>query len=252
MIGTLIIDDKGALITRRPPSSATPGRPWTDRVLGRPADARVRIAEGSRHAVAVDQALSAANGPDDRPTVDLAALMGLVAEGDEAAFGRLYDLLAPQVYGIALRVLRNPALAQEATQETFLTVWQQAPRFDRSQGSVTTWVSVIAHRRSIDRVRSEQSRSDREERLGPVDNRQQGDPVVELVADNIDRTIDNERLRRALGELTEVQRQAVELAYFGGHTYRQVAAKLGVPEGTIKARIRTGMIKLREVLEEGT
>jgi RNA polymerase sigma-70 factor (ECF subfamily) len=196
----------------------------------------------------VDQALPTAEGTDDEPQADLVALMAKVAQGDEQAFGLLYDALSPQVYGIAQRVLRNAALAQEVTQETFLTVWQQAPGFDRDKGSVKTWVAVIAHRRSVDRVRSEQARSNREERMTPVDDRQQGDPVMEEATDSIDRTIDRDRLRRALSVLTDAQREAVQLAYFEGYTYRQVATVLGAPEGTVKARIRTGMIRLRQAL----
>jgi RNA polymerase sigma-70 factor (ECF subfamily) len=187
--------------------------------------------------------------PQTRPSSDeLAELMGRVAGGDEAAFAGVYDALSPGVYGLALRVLRNPAQAQEVTQEVFLAVWREAPRFDQARSTVRTWVGVIAHRRAVDRVRAEESRNRREERLPPVADAENEDPVSESVSDSIDRRSDRDRVRKALATLTERQREAVELAYFEGFTYRRVAQVLGVPEGTAKTRIRDGMIRLRDAL----
>lgn len=173
--------------------------------------------------------------------------MSRSSRGDEAAFSQLYDCLAGLLHGIVLKVVRDPAQAQEVTQEAFLEIWQHAPRFDRSKGSVRSWAAVIAHRRAVDRVRAEQSRGDREEReqrLAPASSDTATDPVSEAVGNQFER----ERVRRALDTLTAVQRQAVELAYYQGYTYRQVAVALDTPEGTVKTRIRDGMIRLRNAL----
>jgi RNA polymerase sigma-70 factor (ECF subfamily) len=161
--------------------------------------------------------------------------------GDETAFAQLYDLLAPLLHGIVLRVLRDPSRAEEVTQEVFVEVWRLAPRYDPERGTVRSWAATIAHRRAVDRVRSEQSARDRDQR--DVDLRvDAGGGVDEIVGDRLER----ERVGRALGKLTELQRQAVELAYYGGHTYREVAVLLDVSEGTVKTRIRDGLIRLRD------
>lgn len=168
-------------------------------------------------------------------------LLRAVGRGDEAAFGQFYDLTSARLHGIVLKVVRNPALAEEITQEVYLEIWRLAPRFDPSRGSATGWSSTIAHRRAVDRVRAEQARTDREERDRPGPSAP-FDSVVEQVLDRIDRSAVGEALR----SLSEQQRTAVTLAYYGGHTYRQVAALLDIPEGTAKTRIRDGLIKLRD------
>jgi RNA polymerase sigma-70 factor (ECF subfamily) len=189
-----------------------------------------------------------------RPAVDpaestepLAVLMRRVGLGDQAAFAELYDAVAARVHGTVLGVVRDPAQAEEVTQEVFVEVWKIAPRFDSTRGSVAAWITTIAHRRAVDRVRSEQSarvRSDADARRVEVPR----DVVADTVADDDQGAFDRARVRRALGRLTEAQRQSIELAYFGGHTYREVAQLLGMPEGTIKTRIRDGMIRLRDEL----
>ncbi|MEL7159016.1 MAG: ECF RNA polymerase sigma factor SigK [Actinomycetota bacterium] len=176
----------------------------------------------------------------DTPS-DENGLLAAVGRGDEDAFGRFYDLTAARLHGIVLKVVRNPALAEEITQEVYLEIWRLAPRFDPSRGSAIGWSATIAHRRAVDRVRAEQARTDREERdrhspSAPFDS------VVEQVLDRIDRSAVGEALRG----LSEQQRTAVTLAYYGGHTYRQVAVLLDIPEGTAKTRIRDGLIKLRD------
>jgi RNA polymerase sigma-70 factor (ECF subfamily) len=181
----------------------------------------------------------------------LATLMRLVGRGDREAFAELYDAIAARVHGTVLRVVRDPAQAEEVTQEVFLELWRIAPRYERSRGSVAAWVATIAHRRAVDRVRSEQAVRDRTER--GVDRADQpagelADAVADAVVEGDQANFERGRVRRALGRLTEMQRQAVELAYFGGYTYREVAALLDVPEGTIKTRIRDGMIRLRDEL----
>ncbi len=165
------------------------------------------------------------------------------ATGDQAAFAEFYDQVSPIVFGTTLKVLRNQAMAEEVTQEVFLELWRQAPNYDRSKGSPKAWAATVAHRRAVDRVRSEESARARDEadaRLAPVDH----DVVVEQVTSNLDR----EHVLGALAQLSDTQREAVTLAYYGGHTYREVAALLNVPEGTIKTRIRDGLIRLRDLM----
>lgn len=163
-----------------------------------------------------------------------------VRAGDEQAFAEFYDQVSPVVHGIVLRVLRAPALAEEVTQEVFVELWRTAPRFDPDRGSVRSWAATIAHRRAIDRVRSEQSARDRDEADGRRAVATQDD-----VADEVTVQLDRERIAAALRQLSELQREAVSLAYYEGLTYREVAEHLDVPEGTIKTRIRDGLTKLR-------
>jgi len=179
--------------------------------------------------------------PPDHPVDALTAALQRAGRGDEAGLADVYDAMADNVYGLVRRVVRAPALAEEVTQEVFVEVWRLAPRFDPDRGSVRAWVTTIAHRRAVDAVRSTQSARDREQRdvdLRPTDH----DTVVEGVLD----TIDRERVLRALERLPAPQREAIELAYYGGHTYREVAALLDCPEGTVKTRIRDGLIHLRD------
>jgi len=177
----------------------------------------------------------------------LVTLMRLVGRGDQEAFAELYDALAAKVHGTVLRVVRDPAQAEEVTQEVFVEVWRIAPRYDRAKGGVAAWVATIAHRRAVDRVRSEQATRDRTER-----HTDRAEPPTDVVADTVvdgeHANFERRRVRRALERLTDMQRHAVELAYFGGYTYREVAVLLDVPEGTIKTRIRDGMIRLRDEL----
>jgi RNA polymerase sigma-70 factor (ECF subfamily) len=174
-------------------------------------------------------------------------LLQRVGRGDQAAFAELYDAMAGLVHGVVLRVVRDPSQSEEVVQEVFVELWRVAPRFDAERGSVTSWVATIAHRRAVDRVRSEQASRNRVEREASKVERDH-DSVAESVIDSDHTDFDRRRVRRALDRLTSMQRQAVELAYFGGYTYREVAALLEVPEGTIKTRIRDGMIRLRDEL----
>ncbi|MCH6472335.1 ECF RNA polymerase sigma factor SigK [Sinomonas terrae] len=175
---------------------------------------------------------------------DIDVLMARVAAGDQEAFGRLYDALAPLVHGLVLRVVRDPAQSEEVTQEVFLEVWQQAKRFDADRGRARAWITVMAHRRAVDRVRAAQASADRDLREGAKDFRESYDDVEHRV----EVALESERVHRALESLTEVQRQAIRLAYYGGYTYGEVADALGLPLGTVKTRIRDGMIRLRDVL----
>ncbi|MBI4883973.1 MAG: ECF RNA polymerase sigma factor SigK [Actinobacteria bacterium] len=188
--------------------------------------------------------LHAVPNPTTNDDVDqLAAALVSCGRGDQQAFSTIYDRLAPLVHGIVLRIVRDPAQAEEVTQEVFVELWRIAPRYDAGKGSAKVWAATIAHRRAVDRVRSEQSARDRVDRAGahrPI----APDPVAETVESSFEQL----RVRKALNQLTSAQREAVELAYFGGHTYREVATLLDVAEGTIKSRIRDGMIRLRDEL----
>ncbi len=174
----------------------------------------------------------------------LADLMRQVSRGHDQAFSELYDLTSTRVYGVVLRVIRSPDQAAEVTQEAYLEAWRQAARYRPESGSVLAWLLTIAHRRAVDRVRSATSRHDREERY----ERETRPDAADVVWDDVSRQVDVERVRRSMSSLTEVQREAVTLAYFGGYTHREVARMLSLPLGTAKTRIRDGLIGLRDAL----
>lgn len=171
-------------------------------------------------------------------------LLRRAGRGDQSAFAELYDVLSPLVYGVVLKVVRDPSQAEEVAQEVFVELWRLAARFDGTKGSAKTWAATLAHRRAIDRVRSEQASRVRQDRDANQTIRTERD----VVAAEVESSFDQVRVRRALLQLSELQREAVELAYFGGHTYREVAVLLNVAEGTVKSRIRDGMIRLRDEL----
>ncbi|MFT5222232.1 MAG: RNA polymerase sigma-70 factor (ECF subfamily) [Glaciecola sp.] len=171
-------------------------------------------------------------------------LLQNVAKGDQVAFGSLYDRLAPTVLGVVRGVVRDPAQSEEVTQEVLVEVWKNASRFDADKGSARTWILTIAHRRAVDRVRSEQAHRNRDERVGLRDRVRAFDQVAEAV----EVRLEHRAVRDALNSLTDLQREAVELAYYKGLTYREVAELLDTPLGTIKTRMRDGMIRLRDAL----
>jgi RNA polymerase sigma-70 factor (ECF subfamily) len=172
------------------------------------------------------------------------ALLERVAQGDQAAFSDLYDILSPRVLGLIIRVLKDHSQSEEVTQEVFLEVWQTAARFDSAKGGAATWILTMAHRRAIDRVRSSQSSRDRDTKIGIRDYA----PDYDNVAETVEVRVEHERVSKALARLTELQRQAVTLAYYGGYSHSEVASILSVPIGTVKTRLRDGMIRLRDEL----
>jgi RNA polymerase sigma-70 factor, ECF subfamily len=174
----------------------------------------------------------------------LGELMALSARGHEDAFAELYDLTSQRVYGIILRVLRSPDHAAEVMQEVYVEVWRQSARYSSTKGSVIAWMTTMAHRRAVDRVRSVSSEVARDERYAL----HRGDREIDQVWDGVEQRLDVERVRKGMASLTPIQREALTLAYFGGYTQSQVAQLLKLPLGTVKTRIRDGLIGLRDAL----
>jgi len=172
----------------------------------------------------------------------LAELLRACSLGDEAAFAKLYDATAARLFGLVLRTVRDRAQAEEVTQDAYLDIWRNSARFDPDRGSALSWLMTIGHRKAVDRVRSAARRRDT-----AYEARDQDAPF-DVTVDEAHRNLDAQRVRRAMESLTHHQRGALELAYFGGYTHREVAAMLGLPLGTAKTRIRDGLIRLRDTL----
>jgi RNA polymerase sigma-70 factor (ECF subfamily) len=190
-----------------------------------------------------------AAAPVARPAGDdaLERLLDLVARGDEQAFADLYRRVAAAVFGLVTKVVRDPAQSEEVTQEVFVELWRTASRFDPARGSAKSWIMTCAHRRAVDRVRSAESAARRDDLAG---RRDQGRPYDEVV-EQVETSLEREHVRRGLEALTDLQREAVVLAYYGGYTHREIAELLGVPPGTVKTRLRDGLIRLRDHLGVG-
>lgn len=194
-----------------------------------------------------DVDVSHASATTDRDT-RLNDLLAAAGRGDDAAFAALYDAVAGSVYGTAVRVVRDHAIAEEVAQDVLVEVWRAAPRYERSAGSARAWILTVAHRRAVDRVRSEQAHTDRMRRHGETVTGTQ--PQPDDVVDVAYRAWQEQRVRAGLDKLTSRQRDALDLAYAQGLTHREVAHALGVPLGTAKARIRDGLMRLRDGWEE--
>ncbi|MEV6103688.1 ECF RNA polymerase sigma factor SigK [Streptomyces sp. NPDC051940] len=179
--------------------------------------------------------------PSDSP---LDGLLTRVARGDREAFGAVYDAAAAPVLGLVRSVLRDPAQSEEVMQDVMVEVWRTAARFRPERGRAMTWILTLAHRRAVDRVRSEQAATNRERKaalLAP------GTPFDE-VTEQVEARLEHAQVRRCLRALTELQRESVTLAYYRGLTGAEVARLLSVPLGTVKTRLRDGLIRLRDCL----
>jgi RNA polymerase sigma-70 factor, ECF subfamily len=179
-----------------------------------------------------------------RPSSDLDALLRQVARGDADAFASLYDHTRSRVYGLVTRVLRDSGYSEETTQEIYLEVWRTADAYDSAKGSALSWLMTMAHRRAVDRVRSEQAAGQRESRYGAATVERSADVVAEsaISAD------EHRRVAACLDGLTDAQRQCIEMAYYGGLTYAEVSQRLSANLSTIKSRMRDALRGLRNCL----
>jgi len=193
----------------------------------------------------VEMVIDGMDVPEDGTARDAVAdLLVGIADGDQASFAELYDLLSPRVFGLILRVLVNRSQSEEVLQEVFLEIWQSAGRFAPNKGQGRTWVMTIAHRRAVDRVRSSQSSTDRDVRAGLRDIGVAHDSVAE----SVELGIEGEKVVEALSRLPEAQREALVLAYYGGYSQNEISALVGAPLGTVKTRMRDGLIRLRSLM----
>lgn len=175
---------------------------------------------------------------------NLVGLLAACSLGDEAAFAKLYDATSTRLFGLVLRIVRDRAQSEEVTQDAYLDIWRNSARFDPGRGSALSWLMTIGHRKAVDRVRSAEAARRRDTTYQARDQAVPFDQTVEQAHSNLDA----QRVHRALDSLTGAQRGAIELAYFGGYTHREVAAMLDLPLGTAKTRIRDGLIRLRDTL----
>lgn len=178
-----------------------------------------------------------------RPVTGDVRLVRRIAAGDETALTRIYDQFAPTVFGVARRVLGDPAAAEDVVQEVFVSLWERPSAFDSARGTLAAWLGMLAHRRAVDRVRREEASRRRADAMASQP------PVAPPDLDEAVSTLwIGERVRYAVHELPEEQRACVNLAYFEGKTYIEVAEILGIPEGTAKSRMRLALRKLADTL----
>jgi RNA polymerase sigma-70 factor (ECF subfamily) len=190
--------------------------------------------------------MTALTGPVRLPvvTTDLDVLLRQVAQRDVDAFAALYDRTRSRVYGMVTRVLRDPGYSEETTQDIYLQVWRSAGSYDPEAGSPMAWLLTLAHRRAVDRVRSEEAASQRESRYGAASV----DPPVDHVADSVILLDERRRVVECMGSLSDLQREAIQLAYYEGLTYVQVSERLSANLATIKSRMRDGIRGLKNCL----
>jgi RNA polymerase sigma-70 factor, ECF subfamily len=174
------------------------------------------------------------------------ALVALVARGDESALAELYDRVGRVAYGLAFRVLRDDRLAEDAVQDAFLAVWRTAAAFRADRAKASTWILTLVHRRAVDVVRREQR-----QRTEPLDDATRDAATSESAEDAAWLGFERERVQEALRQLPDTQREAIELAYYGGYSQSELAERLGQPLGTIKSRMFAGLARLRELLDDG-
>jgi RNA polymerase sigma-70 factor (ECF subfamily) len=188
----------------------------------------------------VPRAAKAAPRPEPATDEELLVAAG---RGDEGAFAALYDRVAPAVYGLVRRVVKDPSMTEEVCQEVLVDAWRTAPRYDPGRAPARGWMLVLAHRRAVDVVRSEQRHRERTQRVASRAVTPEAGADVPALA-NVERG----RVRAALAELTELQRTSIELAYYDGLSQSQIADALQLPLGTVKTRVRDGLIRLRDAL----
>ena len=174
---------------------------------------------------------------------DLGDLLTLVARGDEVAFSAVYEQMGASVYGLARRVIRDPSRAEEVAQEVFLQVWQTAARFDPARGKGKSWILTLTHRRAVDAVRHDQAATNRDLKYD-----WSGGPDYDQVEEEVTVNLEHQQVRKCMGGLTDLQREAVGLAYYQGYTYAEVASVLDVNPATIKTRMRDGLVRLRDCM----
>ncbi|MGW0647361.1 sigma-70 family RNA polymerase sigma factor [Streptomyces umbrinus] len=175
---------------------------------------------------------------------DLQELVSRVALGDEDAFAGVYDAVVSPVMGVVRAVLRDQAQSEEVAQEVLVEVWRTSPRYRPDVGTAINWILTLAHRRAVDRVRSVDAAAARDHKAALLEQL----PEYDEVAEHVEARLEREQVRRCLRTLTELQHQAVTLAYYRGLTYREVSEALAVPLGTVKTRLRDGLIRLRDCL----
>jgi len=203
-----------------------------------------------RHLRAVPDGTSpgqeAAASSGDRLTL----LLIEAGRGDADAFAAVYEEMVDQVLRVAVRVVRDPDMAEDVAQEALVEAWRKAPEFDAARGGARTWVLTITHRRAVDRVRREQRQRDQMDAEAAVADRDERPEDQDAVVESDFRAWQSDRVRGALASLTDLQREAIELAYYGGQTHTEVSESLGIPLGTAKTRIRDGLTRLRDTLKE--
>ena len=173
------------------------------------------------------------------------ALVALVARGDDTALAELYDRVGRVAYGLAYRVLRDDRLAEDAVQEAFLAVWRTAARFTAERAKASTWILTLVHRRAVDLVRREERR-----RAEPLDDETRDAATTDSAEEAAWLGFERDRIQAALKLLPDAQREAIELAYYGGFSQSELAERLGQPLGTIKSRMFAGLARLRELLDD--
>lgn len=208
------------------------------------ARSQARASARANHPAGARLRLVQAVEPDSGQDLSIESLLRDVAGGDRTAFAEVYDRISSRVMGLVTRLLRDRAQSEEVTQEVFLEIWQQAGKFDANKGSGMAWVLTMAHRRAIDRIRASQKSHERDLKIGIRDMERDFDGVSE----SVEIRIENERVKRSMSRLTALQREAVILAYYGGYSHSEMAEILGIPLGTVKTRLRDGMIRLRDEL----
>lgn len=183
------------------------------------------------------------NGPTTDEADRLDAWLEATARSDQRAFGRVYDAIAEPVFGLVRRILRDPARSEEVTQELFVQVWQTAHRYDPARGRAKNWILTLAHRRAVDAARHDRRARDRDTRYARTGVRD-----FDQVEEEVWTRLEHEQVRQCLGILTDLQREAIDLAYYQGYTYSQVARLLEANPATVKTRMRAGLTRLGDCL----